>query len=67
VAVQQIEGNVLAPFVMGRAVALHPAAVLFAVTAGGALWGIVGVLLSVPITACALDIALYVREQRSET
>lgn len=50
-AVQQLEGNVLQPFVMGRAVRLHPLAVLLAITAGAVLAGILGALLAVPLLA----------------
>ncbi|MCV7151078.1 AI-2E family transporter [Mycolicibacterium pyrenivorans] len=50
-AVQQIEGNVLQPLVMGRAVQIHPLAVLLAITAGAVLAGIVGALLAVPLLA----------------
>lgn len=50
-AVQQLEGNVLQPLIMGRAVRLHPLAVLFALTAGGVIAGIIGVLLAVPLLA----------------
>lgn len=61
--VQQLEGNFLAPFIMGRSVKLSPAPILFAVTAGGALAGVVGVFLAVPLTACAAATLLYAREQ----
>jgi putative heme transporter len=47
--VQQLEGNVLYPFIVGRTVELHPVAVLLAVTVGGLLYGIVGAALAVPI------------------
>lgn len=57
--VQQIEGNVLQPFLMGRALKLHPVAVLLAVTAGTVLGGIVGALLAVPIIASANSVMLY--------
>ena len=50
-AVQQLEGNVLQPLIMGRAVRLHPLAVLVALTAGGVVAGIIGVLLAVPLLA----------------
>jgi predicted PurR-regulated permease PerM len=49
IAVQQIEGNVLQPVVMGRAVPLHPLVILIVITAGAVLGGIVGAFLSVPI------------------
>lgn len=51
IAVNQIEGDVLAPLVLGRAVALHPLAVLLALTAGTILAGIIGALLAVPAVA----------------
>ncbi len=50
-AVQQIEGNVLQPLVMGRAVSLHPLAILIAVTCGTLLLGIIGAILAVPLVA----------------
>lgn len=49
--VQQIESNVLQPIVMGKAVRLHPLAVVLAVTAGTTLLGIVGALFAVPVLA----------------
>lgn len=52
-AVQQLESHVLQPLVMGRAVAVHPLAVVLAITSGGVLAGIVGALLAVPIVAVA--------------
>ncbi len=51
IAVQQLEGHVLQPLVMGRAVSIHPLAVVLAITAGGVLAGIVGALLAVPTVA----------------
>ena len=51
VAVQQLESHVLQPLVMGRAVALHPLAVVLAIAAGGVTAGIIGALLAVPIVA----------------
>src|ERR1700754_64813 len=51
VAVQQLEAHILQPLVMGRAVALHPLAVVLAIAGGGVTAGIVGALLAVPIVA----------------
>jgi predicted PurR-regulated permease PerM len=53
IAVNQIEGDLLAPVVIGKALALHPLAVLLALTAGTIVAGIVGALLAVPIAAVA--------------
>ncbi len=51
VAVQQVEGNVLQPMIMRRAVALHPIVVLTALAIGASLAGIVGAFLSLPVAA----------------
>ncbi len=50
-AVQQVESNLLQPFLMSRAVKLHPLAIVLAVTAGGFVWGIIGALVAVPLLA----------------
>ena len=49
--VQQIEGHVLQPFIMGVAVKVHPLAVVLAVATGGFLAGIPGALFAVPVVA----------------
>ncbi|MDT5186175.1 MAG: putative heme transporter [Mycobacterium sp.] len=51
IAVQQLEGHVLQPLVMGRAVSIHPLAVVLAIAGGSVLAGIVGALLAVPTVA----------------
>ncbi|MCR9072932.1 MAG: AI-2E family transporter [Alphaproteobacteria bacterium] len=51
VAGQLIEGNFLTPNLVGEAVGLHPVWVIFALLAGGALFGFLGVLLAVPVAA----------------
>jgi predicted PurR-regulated permease PerM len=51
VAVNQLEAHVLQPLVMGRAVSIHPLAVVVAISTGGVLAGIAGALLSVPTVA----------------
>jgi predicted PurR-regulated permease PerM len=57
--IQQIEGNLLQPIVMSRAVDLHPAMVVFAILVMGTLFGIVGVFLAVPLVAA---VQVLVRE-----
>lgn len=49
--VQQLEGNILQPIIVGRAVALHPFVIIVAVGTGGALWGILGAIIAVPIVS----------------
>jgi predicted PurR-regulated permease PerM len=51
IAVQQLEAHVLQPLVMGRAVSIHPLAIVLAISTGGVLSGIVGALLAVPTLA----------------
>lgn len=59
--VQQLEGNVLQPIIVGRATALHPLAVIVAITAGGFVLGILGAFLAVPLTAVAARAVGYLR------
>ena len=51
IAVNQLEAHILQPLVMGRAVSIHPLAVVLAISSGGVLAGIVGALLAVPTVA----------------
>lgn len=51
VAVNQLEGDLLQPVVMGRALRLHPLVILVALTAGTVLAGLTGAVLAVPIAA----------------
>lgn len=51
IAVNQVEAHLLQPLVMGRAVSIHPLAVVLAISTGGVLAGIVGALLAVPTVA----------------
>jgi putative heme transporter len=61
--VQQLEGNVLQPILVGRTLQLHPAVVILAVTAGGTLAGITGAFLAVPVVAVAAVSIRYARQQ----
>lgn len=51
IAVQQLEAHVLQPLLMGRAVSIHPLAIVLALATGGVLAGIIGALLAVPVLA----------------
>jgi putative heme transporter len=51
IGVNQLETHILQPLVMGRAVSIHPLAVVLAISSGGVLAGIVGALLAVPTAA----------------
>jgi predicted PurR-regulated permease PerM len=54
---RELEDQIVMPFVVGRAVELHPVVTIFAVLAGGAMFGALGMLLAVPATA-ALKVIL---------
>ena len=58
-AVQQLEGNLLAPLIVGRAVSLHPAVILVAVAIGATLWGILGAFVAVPVTTVGFTLVDY--------
>ncbi|WP_432988247.1 AI-2E family transporter [Dactylosporangium sp. CA-233914] len=62
IAVQQLEGHVLQPLIMGRAVALHPLAVILAITTGVVAAGIVGGLVAVPLLAVGNTAVRYLAE-----
>jgi predicted PurR-regulated permease PerM len=53
--VQQLDNDVLAPVVYGRVLRLHPVIVLLSVVAGGALFGLAGSALAVPVVAVAIS------------
>jgi putative heme transporter len=66
VAVQQLEGNVFYPVVVGRKLQLHPVGILLALTAGGVVAGVVGAFLAVPIAAVTGAVLHYTRERREQ-
>ncbi|MFJ7265404.1 AI-2E family transporter [Streptomyces sp. NPDC099050] len=59
--VQQIEGHVLQPFILGRAVRVHPLAVVLAVATGGTIAGIGGAVVAVPLVAVANTVITHLR------
>ncbi|MGI4894982.1 MAG: AI-2E family transporter, partial [Janthinobacterium lividum] len=61
--VQQLEGNVLQPLLVGRSLALHPAVVIGSVTVGGTLFGITGAFLAVPVAAIITVVLRYVHHE----
>ncbi|MEV0175237.1 AI-2E family transporter [Streptomyces sp. NPDC050803] len=60
-AVQQIEGHILQPFILGRAVRVHPLAVVLSVAAGGMIAGIGGAVVAVPLVAVSNTVVGYLR------
>jgi len=59
--VQQLDGNVLQPVLVGRKLELHPVVILLALTAGGVVAGLVGAFLAVPLAAVAGAVITYAR------
>jgi predicted PurR-regulated permease PerM len=64
--VQQLEGNVISPWLQGKNLNLHAAVVLLAVVLGGSVWGITGAFLAVPAAATVAEISRYVNERIAE-
>jgi predicted PurR-regulated permease PerM len=62
VALQQIEGHVVAPTVFGHALRINPLLVIFALLFGGELFGILGALLALPTAAVLRETVVYLRE-----
>lgn len=58
-AIQQLENHILVPKVMGDAVELNPAVLIFALIVGGALFGIGGAILAAPTVAAGRDLYRY--------
>jgi predicted PurR-regulated permease PerM len=51
--VQQLDNDILGPFILGKATQLHPLAILVCITAGSALAGLAGAFIAVPLTSAA--------------
>lgn len=60
---QALEGMVLTPLLVGDKIGLHPVAVIFAVLAGGQLFGFLGVLLALPVAAIIMVFLHFVHQQ----
>ena len=67
VVVQVIEGSILTPWLVGERIGLHPVAVIFAVLAGGQLFGFVGVLLALPVAAVLAVIMRHLHESYKQS
>ncbi|PVE12061.1 AI-2E family transporter [Streptomyces scopuliridis] len=64
--VQQIEGHVLQPFILGRAVRVHPLAVVLSVAIGSLVAGIGGAVVAVPLVAVTNTVVGYLRAYSAE-
>jgi len=61
VVVQQLDNELLAPVVYGRSLDLHPVVILLSIAAGGALLGVAGSVLAVPVTAVVWNVVAQMR------
>jgi predicted PurR-regulated permease PerM len=66
---QLLEGMLLTPLLVGDRIGLHPVAVIFAIMAGGQLFGFTGILLALPVAAVIMVLLRHVHElyKRSDT
>jgi predicted PurR-regulated permease PerM len=67
VVIQELEGHLVVPLVMGRSISVHPLVVIFALLVGGILLGPVGVLLALPLVVILREIAVFVSERTRAT
>lgn len=65
IAVQQLESHVLQPFLLGRAVRVHPLAVILGIAAGVVVAGILGALIAVPLVAVLNAVGHHLLDERS--
>jgi len=64
---QALEGMLLTPWLVGDRIGLHPVAVIFAVMAGGQLFGFLGILLALPVAAVIAVILRYMHERYKDS
>jgi len=60
---QMLESFLLTPYLLGDRIGLHPVAVIFAVMAGGQLFGFVGILLALPVAAVIMVLLRHAHEE----
>ncbi|MHB0867578.1 MAG: AI-2E family transporter [Thermoleophilia bacterium] len=63
--IQQVEGHILVPNIMGQVVGIHPLVVIFAVLAGAELRGIAGMLLTLPLLALGREVVMFFKPRIS--
>lgn len=66
-AAQMVEGVLLTPLLVGERIGLHPVAVIFAVLAGGQLFGFFGVLLALPVAAVLAVILRHLHDSYKQS
>jgi predicted PurR-regulated permease PerM len=64
---QVLEGSVLTPMLVGDKIGLHPVAVIFAVLAGGQLFGFMGILLALPVASMIMVVLRHAHERYKDS
>lgn len=64
--VQQLDNDLLAPVIYGKALAMHPVTILLSITTGTALFGFAGTILAVPVVGSVLNAVAAVRANRGD-
>ena len=69
VIINQIEGNLILPLIMARTVDMHPAVVTIGLLVMGALFGLIGVLIAIPLLSLAIILveALWIEPQEARS
>ncbi len=63
IIIQQVDSFLISPNIMKKQMDLHPALIVFALMVGGIIWGILGMLLAIPITAAGKAVMMYYIEK----
>ncbi len=61
--IQQLEGNIIAPKILGESVGLHPLAIILVLLVGAELYGILGMLFAVPFAAIVRILVVFIYER----
>jgi hypothetical protein len=61
VALQQLEGHFVAPYIFGHTLRINPLLVIFALLTGGEVYGFIGALLALPLAAMVRETVVYLR------
>ena len=64
---QMVESMILTPILVGDKIGLHPVAVIFAIMAGGQLFGFIGVILALPVAAIIVVLLRHIHEIYKDT
>ena len=64
---QTAENFLLVPYLVGDRIGMHPVGVIFAIMAGGQLFGFIGVLLALPVAAVAMVLLRYAHRRYTES